>query len=82
MDRMPSQDRDRRSDASQREHGLQIGGGLLPSATLAGQAGALDASRVAVIIASENLEMGRLQPPDLRRETPSLLARAPAGRCR
>ena len=82
MYRMPSQDRDRRSDAPQREHRLQIGGGLLPSATIAGQAGALDASRVAVIVASENLETDRLPPPDLSREPPSLLAMAPTGRCR
>jgi hypothetical protein len=79
--RVSPPDRDRKRDGPQR-HRIQIGGGLLPSATIAAQAGALDPGRAAVIALSENLETDRLRPLDLSEEPPILMAIPPVGRCR
>jgi hypothetical protein len=80
MFRAPSAAHDGRSDPRQ-GHRIQIGAGLLPSATIAAQAGAIDPVRVAEAAAGGRAGRDRMQPPDIRLELGDSPAVPQMGRC-
>jgi hypothetical protein len=74
--------RDHSSDRTHQGHRIWIAGGLLPSATVAGQASALDPARAAVAAAAGSADTDRVQAPDGRSEPGSTTVMPQTGRCR
>ena len=70
-----------REDAH-RSHRVQIVGGVLPSATIAAQAGALDSARTAVAALNRSVDADRPQAADFHIDVHDVAAVPHAGRCR
>jgi hypothetical protein len=73
--------RDRRRDEAHQGHRLEIRGGLLPSASVAAQAGALDPGRAVLAAADGRAEPDLIQTPDVRIESGAIRRMPKTERC-